>query len=110
MNISLSWLNSLLVPGDLSADEAERVLTFVGFPIESKKSIDGKSAGAVARGYAGITGLHTGRQLPGRAAASARRTRTGACGQRAGLCTWGFARGDPARPPQAGRQWRGLFG
>ena len=36
MNISLAWLNSLLAPGDVSADEAERVLTFVGFPIESK--------------------------------------------------------------------------
>ncbi len=36
MNISLAWLNSLLNPGNVSADEAERLLTFIGFPIESK--------------------------------------------------------------------------
>lgn len=37
MLISLAWLNSLLDPGDLSADDAERILTQVGFPIESRE-------------------------------------------------------------------------
>ncbi len=36
MNISLRWLNSYLLPADLSADEAEDVLTHAGFPIESR--------------------------------------------------------------------------
>jgi phenylalanyl-tRNA synthetase beta chain len=39
MLISLAWLNSLLRPGDLSADEVEIVLTRVGFPIESRQDL-----------------------------------------------------------------------
>jgi phenylalanyl-tRNA synthetase beta chain len=35
MHISLRWLNEYLDPGDISAAEAERILTFAGFPIES---------------------------------------------------------------------------
>ena len=35
MHISLRWLNEYLEPGDVSAAEAERILTFAGFPIES---------------------------------------------------------------------------
>ncbi|MBM4107333.1 MAG: phenylalanine--tRNA ligase subunit beta [Phycisphaerae bacterium] len=39
MLISLAWLNSLLNPGDLTGDEAERVLTAVGFPLESREAL-----------------------------------------------------------------------
>lgn len=39
MFISLALLNTLLKPGDLSADEAEHVLTRVGFPIESRETL-----------------------------------------------------------------------
>ncbi|HED53292.1 MAG TPA: phenylalanine--tRNA ligase subunit beta [Phycisphaerales bacterium] len=35
MNISLKWLNRYLSPGDVSVEEAEHVLTFAGYPIES---------------------------------------------------------------------------
>jgi phenylalanyl-tRNA synthetase beta chain len=35
MHISLHWLNHYLEPGDVSAEEAEKVLTYAGFPIES---------------------------------------------------------------------------
>jgi len=35
MNISLSWLNRLLTPGDVTAAEADHVLTFAGYPVES---------------------------------------------------------------------------
>lgn len=35
MKISLRWLNEYLEPGDLSHEEAERLLTFAGFPLES---------------------------------------------------------------------------
>jgi phenylalanyl-tRNA synthetase beta chain len=35
MHISLRWLNEYLEPGDVTAAEAERILTFAGFPIES---------------------------------------------------------------------------
>lgn len=35
MLISLPWLNRYLDPGDLTADEADRLLTAAGFPIES---------------------------------------------------------------------------
>ena len=34
MNISLRWLNTLLEPGNLTAAEADHVLTEAGFPIE----------------------------------------------------------------------------
>ena len=35
MHISLRWLNEYLEPGNVTAEEAERVLTYAGFPIES---------------------------------------------------------------------------
>ncbi|HYE01662.1 MAG TPA: phenylalanine--tRNA ligase beta subunit-related protein, partial [Phycisphaerales bacterium] len=35
MNVSVRWLNRYLDPADLGAEEAERVLTGAGFPIES---------------------------------------------------------------------------
>ncbi len=35
MHISLRWLNQYLEPGDVSAEEAEKVLTYAGFPIET---------------------------------------------------------------------------
>jgi len=35
MKISVAWLNEYLEPGDITAQDAERVLTFAGFPIES---------------------------------------------------------------------------
>ncbi len=44
MLISVHWLNSLLDPGasgPISADDAERVLTFAGFPIESRTPLPG---------------------------------------------------------------------
>lgn len=34
MNISLNWLNRYLSPGDVTASEAEHVLTFAGYPVE----------------------------------------------------------------------------
>lgn len=40
MKISLAWVNSMLEPGDVSAAEAERLLTFVGFPIESAEEVE----------------------------------------------------------------------
>ena len=36
MHASVSWLNSLLSPGSLSADSIELALTNAGFPIESR--------------------------------------------------------------------------
>lgn len=41
MLISVSWLNRLLAPSDLTADEAERILTQVGFPIEAREDLAG---------------------------------------------------------------------
>lgn len=44
MLISVHWLNTLLKPGaagPLTADEAERTLTFAGFPIESRTPLPG---------------------------------------------------------------------
>lgn len=35
MKIALRWLNEYLEPGDVSAADAERALTFAGFPLES---------------------------------------------------------------------------
>ncbi|HVU62615.1 MAG TPA: phenylalanine--tRNA ligase subunit beta, partial [Phycisphaerales bacterium] len=35
MHISLRWLNHYLTPGDVTPEEAEKVLTYAGFPIES---------------------------------------------------------------------------
>jgi phenylalanyl-tRNA synthetase beta chain len=35
MNISVRWLNEYLTPGNITPEAAERVLTDVGFPIES---------------------------------------------------------------------------
>lgn len=34
MNISLNWMNRYLSPGDVTASEAEHVLTFAGYPVE----------------------------------------------------------------------------
>lgn len=41
MKISLRWLNEYLQPGNLTADEAEKALTFAGFPIESREPREG---------------------------------------------------------------------
>lgn len=41
MLASVEWLNSLLSPGDLTADEAEAVLTYAGFPIETREPLPG---------------------------------------------------------------------
>lgn len=45
MKISLRWLNEYLEPGDVSAQEAEQVLTFCGFPIESTTAAPGGAGG-----------------------------------------------------------------
>lgn len=39
MLISVAWLNRLLSPSDLTAEEAERVLTDAGFPIEASEDL-----------------------------------------------------------------------
>jgi len=39
MLTSVAWLNRLLEPANLSPDEAEHVLTHVGFPIESREDL-----------------------------------------------------------------------
>lgn len=39
MKISVRWLNEYLEPGDVSPDEAQTVLTSVGFPIESAEAL-----------------------------------------------------------------------
>lgn len=39
MLISLAWLNSMLDGAPMSADDVERVLTDVGFPIESREAV-----------------------------------------------------------------------
>jgi len=41
MLTSVRWLNRYLEPGNLTAEEAESVLTFAGFPIESRESLGG---------------------------------------------------------------------
>jgi phenylalanyl-tRNA synthetase beta chain len=41
MLTSLHWLNRYLDPAGVSADEAEHVLTHVGFPIESREDLPG---------------------------------------------------------------------
>lgn len=41
MLASVRWLNRLLAPGDVSPDEAERVLTFAGFPVEGREPLPG---------------------------------------------------------------------
>ena len=40
MDISLNWLNRYLEPGDVSAAEADEVLTQAGFPIEEHKDAE----------------------------------------------------------------------
>lgn len=45
MKTSLAWLNSYLNPPVSAADEAERLLTFAGFPLESVTPLDGVNAG-----------------------------------------------------------------
>lgn len=37
MDISLKWLNQYLAPGDVTPDEADRLLTQAGFPIEERR-------------------------------------------------------------------------
>ncbi|MEX2218312.1 MAG: phenylalanine--tRNA ligase subunit beta [Phycisphaerales bacterium] len=39
MKASVRWLNSLLDPGDLSADQVEHTLTHVGFPIDARETV-----------------------------------------------------------------------
>ena len=39
MHISLRWLNEYLEPGNVTAEEAERVLTYAGFPIETATTL-----------------------------------------------------------------------
>ncbi len=39
MNISLRWLNQYLAPGNVSPDEADRLLTQAGFPIEQRRTL-----------------------------------------------------------------------
>lgn len=39
MNISLKWLNQYLAPGNLTPDEADRLLTQAGFPIEQRRTL-----------------------------------------------------------------------
>ncbi|MBY0261840.1 MAG: hypothetical protein K2Q20_05825, partial [Phycisphaerales bacterium] len=41
MKISVRWLNEYLEPGDITAEDAERILTFAGFPIESAHTTEG---------------------------------------------------------------------
>lgn len=41
MKASVRWLNSLLDPGGLSADQVEEVLTFAGFPIDGREQAEG---------------------------------------------------------------------
>ena len=40
MNISLTWMNRYLSPGDVTASEAEHVLTFAGYPVEGIEELD----------------------------------------------------------------------
>ncbi|RMH13796.1 MAG: phenylalanine--tRNA ligase subunit beta [Planctomycetota bacterium] len=40
MDISLKWLNRYLSPGDLGVEEADRLLTQAGFPIEQTRIMD----------------------------------------------------------------------
>ncbi|MEL7472736.1 MAG: phenylalanine--tRNA ligase subunit beta, partial [Planctomycetota bacterium] len=40
MDISLRWMNDYLEPGDVTAEEAERLLTDAGFPIEAVTPLD----------------------------------------------------------------------
>jgi phenylalanyl-tRNA synthetase beta chain len=47
MHASLHWLNALLEPAGLTAEEAERLLTFIGFPIESAKPLGPETNGDV---------------------------------------------------------------
>ncbi len=41
MLTSVNWLNQLLEPGDLSADEIDEILTHAGFPIEGREALPG---------------------------------------------------------------------
>ena len=41
MDISLKWINRYLSPADLDADEADRLLTQAGFPIEARTEMPG---------------------------------------------------------------------
>ncbi|MCL4221326.1 MAG: phenylalanine--tRNA ligase subunit beta [Phycisphaerales bacterium] len=39
MDISLKWLNQYLAPGNVTPDEADRLLTQAGFPIEERRTL-----------------------------------------------------------------------
>lgn len=41
MKISVRWLNEYLEPGNVTSEEAQHVLTHVGFPIETAEDVDG---------------------------------------------------------------------
>ena len=41
MKISVRWLNEYLEPGNVTSDEAQHVLTHVGFPIETAEAVAG---------------------------------------------------------------------
>ncbi|MBY0309369.1 MAG: hypothetical protein K2Q09_11555, partial [Phycisphaerales bacterium] len=44
MKASLAWINQYLSPGDLTAAQAEQILTFAGFPIDSTEPLPGGDA------------------------------------------------------------------
>ncbi|MFT3683626.1 MAG: phenylalanine--tRNA ligase beta subunit-related protein [Phycisphaerales bacterium] len=41
MKASVAWINQYLSPGDLTAAQAEQILTFAGFPIDSTEALPG---------------------------------------------------------------------
>jgi phenylalanyl-tRNA synthetase beta chain len=41
MKASVAWINQYLAPGDLTASEAEQVLTFAGMPIDASEPLPG---------------------------------------------------------------------
>ncbi|MEM9082202.1 MAG: phenylalanine--tRNA ligase subunit beta [Planctomycetota bacterium] len=45
--MSLNWLNAYLEPADVSADEADHVLTHAGFPIEGREEFPDLDAGDI---------------------------------------------------------------
>ena len=49
MDTSIAWLNRYLTPGDVTADEADRVLTAAGFPIEGTEPLPPQSGKPDAR-------------------------------------------------------------
>ena len=55
MKVSAAWINSYLQPGDLSADQMEQVLTFVGLPIESIEALPARATGGGGTGGGATT-------------------------------------------------------